>query len=258
MKRVQLIVVVFMLLILPDAARALDIDKVKIHLLAGDYKAAIAEGEKIVARTSSRAYGMDELYYVLALSYMKDDNLLRASDIFEIILKEYKDSKFKEEAMMGLGDTHLLRHDYANARTAYNQIIEANPGTKLKSQVLYRLSQADFKNGNLEEGKIYLGKIQEQAPLTTDLKRDKEAGTISEDITRVTYSVQVGAFSKQENAQSLLQKLLSKEYPAYIEEPPSGAKSIYRVKVGRLKVKADAEVLRKKLTTDGYPTKLCP
>lgn len=258
MRRLYIITTIFVFSILVAAAYALDIDKVKIHLLDGDYKVAIAEGEKILAHTSSRASGLDELYYVLGLSYMKDDNLLRASDIFEIILKEYKDSKFKEEAMMGLGDTYLLRHDFANARKTYNVILQENPGTKLKSQVLYRLSQADFKNGNLEEGKVYLGKLQEQAPLTTELKHDKDAGVISEDISRVTYSVQVGAFSKKENAQSLLQKLTSKEYPAYLEEASSGAKVKYRVKVGRLKEKADAEILRKKLTSDGYPTKLCP
>jgi tetratricopeptide (TPR) repeat protein len=254
----KLFLIVILVGILAAPVCALDIDKVRVNLLAGDYKAAITEGEKIVAHTSSRAQGLDELYYILALSYMKDDNLLRASDIFEIIIKEYKDSKFKEEAMMGLGDTYLLRHDYASARKTYNQILEANPGTKLKSQLLYRLSQADFKNGDLEQGKVYLGKVQEQTPLATELKRDKEEGAISEDISSVTYSVQVGAFSKRENAKSLLDKLLSKEYPAYIEEPSGGSKAVFRVKVGRLKAKADAEALRKQLTKDGYPTKLCP
>lgn len=258
MKKYSLSIVIFFLSVSLTQALALDIDKIKIDFLAGDYKAAIVEGERILARTSSRASGLDELYYVLGLSYMKDDNLLRASDIFEIILKECKDSRFKEEAMMGLGDTYLLRHDYANARQTYHQIIDANPGTKLKSQILYRLSQADFKNGNLEEGKVYLGKLQEQTPLASELKHDKETGVIAEDISSVTYSVQVGAFSKKENAANLLSKLASKEYPAYIEEPSGGAKLIYRVKVGRLKVKADAEALRKKLTEDGFPTKLCP
>ncbi len=249
---------VLFLLFTARTACALDIDKVKINLLNGDYKAAISEGEKIVAHTSNRAEGLDELYYVLALSYLKDDNLLRASDIFEIILKEYKKSAFREEAMMGLGDTYLLRHDYASAAKTYNDLLGQYPQTKLRSQVLYRLSQADFKNGKLEEGKEHLGTLQEQSPQNVELKHDREAGVIAGEISALTYSVQVGAFSKKENAQSLLGKLSAKEYPAYLEEAGGGQHVKYRVKVGRFKEKADAEALRKKLVKDGYPTKLCP
>jgi len=55
---------------------------------------------------------LDELYYLLSLSYLKDGNYLRASDIFEIILREFKGSRFKEDALLALGDTYFLRGDY--------------------------------------------------------------------------------------------------------------------------------------------------
>ncbi|MBN1913662.1 MAG: hypothetical protein JW788_04610 [Candidatus Omnitrophica bacterium] len=50
--------------------------------LSGDYKAAISEGEKILAQAKDQD-GLDELYYILALSYMKEGNYLRASDILK-------------------------------------------------------------------------------------------------------------------------------------------------------------------------------
>ncbi len=239
-------------------AYALEIDPVKIRLLEGDYKSAIAQGEKLLAHSSRDSRHIDELYYVLGISYMKDGNLLRASDIFEIIIKEHKNSPFKEEAMMGLGDTHLLRGDICGAKEVYERLLKQNPQTKLKSQLFYRLSQAGFKKGELEDGKVYLAKIREQAPLTPELKDDEGVSALPADLSGLCYSVQVGAFSKPDNAQNLVKRLNAKDYPAYIEEsgPPQGAK--YRVKVGRFTNRDEAEKLQKRLSAEGYPTKLSP
>ena len=52
---------------------ALNIERAKIPFLSGDYKTAITEGERILT-LSGNAPGLDELYYILGVSYLKDGN----------------------------------------------------------------------------------------------------------------------------------------------------------------------------------------
>jgi tetratricopeptide (TPR) repeat protein len=202
---------------------ALNLDRLKVLFLNCDYKSAINEGEKLIAGAKDES-GLDELYYILGLSYLKDGNTLRASDIFEIILNEFKDSAFKERAKLGLGDTYWSRGDIPSAEKCYKEIIAQNPQTKLKQEIDSRLSQIDFGKGCSKE-----------------------------------YSIQVGAFANEANAKGLMQKLSDANYPAFVEGPAGDAdNSVYRVKVGKLSSLKEAEELEKKLSQEGYPTKILP
>ena len=142
---------------------ALNINQAKAYFLEGDYKSAIAEGEKLIARYNHSA-GADELYYILGLSYLKDGNFLRASDIFEIILNEFKNSKYREQARLSLGDTFFLRNDFARAQEIYRDLLHSNSSTSLKPILHYRLSQAGFKTGNIQQGKEYMDKLARNFP----------------------------------------------------------------------------------------------
>ena len=146
---------------------ALSLDKVKVYFLGGDYKSAILEGEELLASEAQSAR-CDELYYILGLSYLKDGNALRASDIFEIILKEFRDSAFKEEAGLGLGDSYFLRGDFSKAQDCYKGLIDTNPRTKLKAQVYYRLSKVCFKKGDTQTATEYLDKLKADFPLSCE------------------------------------------------------------------------------------------
>jgi TolA-binding protein len=236
-------------------AYASNLDTIKANLLEGDYKAAIIEGEKLIAKDPHS----DELYYILGLCYLKDGNYLRASDIFEVIINEFRGSRFKEEAMLGLGDTYLLRNDFTKAREIYQTIIKDNPRTKLKTQIFYRLSEVGFKKGDVGSGKDYLAKLRDKYPLAPEAKQSQEICPVEKNNPSFYYSVQIGSFSHSGNANNLVKKLSKNKYPAYVEEGSSalGAK-IWRVKVGRLKSRQEAEDLNKKLREEGYPTKICP
>ena len=238
-------------------AYALNLDKVKFNFLSGDYKEAIKEGEKILANAANSG-NIDELYYFLALSYLKDGNYLRASDIFEIILKEFKDSAFKEEASLGLGDTYLLREEYSCAGQYYKDIVAANPNTKLKAQIYYRLSQIGFKKGDNGQAKEYLNKLKEELPLSLESRLNKDFYPTSGASSDFFYTVQAGSFSKKINAQNLTQKLIRNNYPAYIEETGGKAETIYRVRIGKFQIRQEAVELERKLAQEGYPTKIYP
>lgn len=234
---------------------ALDIDKVKIYFLQGDYKSAITEGEKAVAAAGEEA-GQDELYYILGLCYLEDGNYLRASDIFEIILNEYKDSRFKDEAKLGLGDSYFLRGDLTGAEGCFNELI--NSDSRLKAQGYYRLSQVAFKKGDTQAAKDYLEKLKKDSPLNIELIQNKEFIPPIGSASEFYYTVQVGSFSKVTNANNLTQKLIQNGYPAYLEELSSGPKTAYRVRVGKFPSRIEAVEAQKKLAREGYPTKIFP
>ncbi len=69
--------------------------------------------------------------------------------------------------------------------------------------------------------------------------------------TGTSYFVQVAAVSKQEDADSLVDALKKKQYPALIAAPVPTDK-LFRVQVGPFTEIKDAEAMRTKLIADGY------
>ncbi len=64
------------------------------------------------------------------------------------------------------------------------------------------------------------------------------------------YFVQVAAVSKQEDADSLVDALKKKDYPAFVA--PQTADKLFRVQVGPFSDIKDAEGMRTRLVSDGY------
>jgi tetratricopeptide (TPR) repeat protein len=228
-----------------------DLNTMKTYFLIGDYNSCINEGEKIIANPKGQK-DSDELYYLLGLSYLKVGNFLRASDIFEIIIKEYKNSKFKEDAMLGLGDVSFFLADYNKAKAQYEEILK-NPKSSLKPAIYYRLSKIALKTGDTQTAEENLKKLKTEFPLSLETKNTE--GFVSD---KIYYTVQVGSFSNIENANNLTQVLINKNYPAFVEEAKSKDKTVYRVRVGKFAERQKAEELEKKLIVQGYPTKIFP
>jgi cell division septation protein DedD len=69
------------------------------------------------------------------------------------------------------------------------------------------------------------------------------------------YSIQVGSFSKEKNARSLMRQLAQAQYQAFLD---TSLPSLYRVRVGPLVSHEEAVRLEQLLKKDGYPTKIYP
>ncbi len=248
------IILFIVLVMLTSNGYCLDIDKVKVCFLNGDYKSAISEGERALTNYSTHSPNLDELYYILGLSYLKDGNYLRASDIFEIILREFKDSTFADDAKLGLGDTYFLKGDYDKAKEHYSSFLNRNPSTKLKAPLYYRLSQVGLKKGDTQQAKEYLDKLKKDFPSNLEVKLNKDLYYLSD----IYYTVQVGSFVRSANAANLHNKLIEKGYDAYVQEAETNGSKTYRVKVGRLSSRLEVVELENKLSSEGYSTKISP
>ncbi len=257
--RKKIIMVCVCILAVSATAHALNYDKARLYFLNGDYAGCINEAEKILANVTYTPE-LDGLYCLLGLSYLKEGNYLRASDIFEIILKEFKDSAYADDARLGLGDSYFLRGNYDKAAAIYKKMISDYPKNKLLPQAYYRLGQCSLKMDRPQEAGQYLNKIKSDFPLSPEARFETECILPGQQPSAqgLCYTVQVGCFSKKTNADNLAAKLNAKGYSAYVEEAASQKKTTYRVRVGRLIVRQEAVRLEKKLASEGYPTRIFP
>ena len=250
--RVGIAVLAVSLFSAPPASSAFDLEKAREYFVKEDYPGTIKECENILAyKGYSRE--LDELYYILGLSYMKTENYLRASDIFEIIINEFRDSAFRDDAMLGLGDTYFLRGDYNAAQSQYKTFLEKEPLTRLKPAVYYRFAQICVNNGDQRGAREYLEKLKKEYPLSFESRMELIPAQDA-----LSFTIQVGAFSKNDNAQNLCRILIGKGYKAYIEEASSGSGRTYKVRVGKLSSRFEAQQLERQLSNEGYPTKIFP
>lgn len=236
MPKINLKLVFLILLIFACNASAFDLDDLKSFYISGDYKAAIRQGEKLIALSRDQP-NLDELYYFLGLSYLKDGNYLRSWDIFEIIINEFPKSNYLEEAKLGLADTYFLRRDYPKARQGYSRLLESTANQKIKYLLNTRLE-------------LCAGKEREAPSLLQEEVRQKPEA--------VVYSVQVGAFASEDNAKKLIRELSAKGYSSYNEHSTQGDKDMYRVKTGKFASLEEARAVEASLSKEGYPTKICP
>ena len=229
-----------------------ELDALKADFLRGNYRRVIFEGQAQVDRINLRR--ADELNCILGLSYLKEHNLAAAEESFKRVLRN-SSGKFKIQAKLGLADTYLIGGQFQEAETIYNELINEDPNSGLKAAILYRLSQCGFKKGDNAQGNEYLFKLKRDFPASLELRFTRAIGRI-EPIFPETggYSVQVGFFANNENADSLKHKLLNKGYPAYVEQVGAGN----RVRVGRFKARREALDLENKLSKEGFPTKVTP
>jgi len=78
-----------------------------------------------------------------------------------------------------------------------------------------------------------------------EIKVVKESEIVSD---KKLYTVQVGAFSKEEGAQNLAKEIRGKGYQAYVIK----GKTLYKVQVGEFKTSNEAKAISEKLKKLGY------
>jgi cell division protein FtsN len=84
--------------------------------------------------------------------------------------------------------------------------------------------------------------IAEQAPLTSSSLESAIVG----------FTVQVAAVRSRQDAEAMLEKLFSDDYPAYLLEPNAPAE-LYRVRVGRYQDQKEADDMRQRLEEAKFP-----
>ena len=252
MKKIICLALVF--IFFGHAAYALDLDGMKEHFLRGEWKEAIREGESLLGLAKRDSENLDQLYYYLALSYMKDRNYLRVSDICEILLEEFPSSKFVPQAHYVLIDAYASNNNFTAAQASAASFLQKYPGNEHAREVEVLSAKFGSMAGDSRISPAAASTPGNDASDMDIVLASDPAGNAGPEV----FWVQVGAFSNVRNADNLASKLSAASYATTVSPSEAKGKSIYKVRVGPYYARADALGVSKKLSRQGYPTKVIP
>ena len=216
--------------------------------LQGSYSESIDECAANIMRNRER----DKAYYLLGLNYLKINDTEKAREKLKILSDNFSDSQYLEAAKLAYADTYFVDQDYPAAQRLYEALTKSNG--KLQSAAYFRLAQCALKSGQWQEARQYAGILQQKYPLSLEAASSGELFKENE----FFFTVQVGCFASFQNAQRLLNKLKAKNLDAYIDELGSSGSLLYRVRVGKVKTRQEAETFKNQLEKEGYPTRIFP
>ncbi len=216
--------------------------------LVGNYSEVIS----ICSHFQGEYTNRDEALYLTALSYMKMGIYEKARSYFRSLLRNFKGSPFYESALVKLVDTYFLDNDIEYAEKLYKSILRKYPSISYKPLIYLRLAQISAKQGRWNDERKYINLIKTKYPHSVEQK-------LAERIEKRGYffTVQVGAFSRYENALHFM-KELKMRYRPYIVEEKDGDLTFYKVRVGKYKERQEAEIVFNRLRQEGYPARIYP
>lgn len=248
----KIIIIFIFLSVLANSSFAA-IEDVRVYYLDKEYQRAIDEALVIIKSYSYKS-DKEEAYFYLALSQMKLGYYKESRDNFRTIIKNYSNGEFFQRAYLGVGDNFFLEENHPKAIEIYKAFLDKFPRSDLLNVVYFRLGQAKLKTGNWTEAKDYLRELRKKFPGSLEAKQAKELLEREE-----FFTVQVAAFINQNSAKGLDDKLKSEDFDSYIlKVTTDDGKSLYRVRVGKLSSRYDAEALQASLSLKGYPTRIYP
>jgi len=228
----------------------LTLEKAWGYYLKADYNKSL-EACRII---SKKKMLKDQGYYLMGLSFLKLGDIEEARKNLLFALKNYPNSKLKTELLLSIADSYYLVSDYLKAEGYYKKALKTSKGIDYSSIAYLRLGLSLRKQGRFKEADSFFSKTVRDYPFSLEAKDAKNY--LKKKIE--FFSVQVGVFSKRENAKGLADKLRSKGYDAYIEKTYEKDSLVYRVKAGTFSQRHRAEVLADKLKKQGFPVRIYP
>lgn len=257
----------------PNAYASTSAERADELFLEGKYDLAMMEADKAISADSGKRY---ELYYLKGLSALKLNKFVEARKSFEYVMEHYSRSDRALDSYIGIGDAYYLEGNTQGALRSYKAAADAFADNKNIVVVRQRITECLARPGVRERAKEYTetGSVEAGPAAAGSAKKRKEsvnftprkkAAVIIEPLTQEEspkagtgqFSVQVGSFKNRSNAFKLVSKLSARRYEARLESPAGASDKLYRVKVGRMSSKEDAERLAVKLKREGYSTRVC-
>ena len=216
--------------------------------LQGSYSDSIEECGLKIAQDKEA----DKAYYLLGLNYLKLNDPEKAREKLNTLIDKYGSSPYLNSARLSYADSFFLEQDYLRAKTHYENILKNNPAQGPSAYL--GLARCALKTGDWQKAKDYAQAIQQKFPQSLEARTAKDLFSGGD----FFFTVQVGSFANQKNAQRLTQKLINAQFEAYIDQINSGTTLLYRVRVGKLDSRPEAEKLKNNLEQKGYPARIYP
>jgi len=198
------------------------LDKAVKLLLENDYYAAIDECNQL----ERSLIGSDkaELLYVKGECFSSLGKYEKARDFLKQAIN-YAEGEISTKIYIAIADTYFMQHGYDKAISIYKQLLDNN--TDYEAALLFKLGKAYQRNSKWTKSKYYFNKLAKKYPQSLEMgivKKSSVGGNF--------FTIQVGCFSNQGNAEKLRKDLLAKGYSVFVTPFQSNGSKLFRVRVG--------------------------
>lgn len=219
------------------------LDKAWSCYLKSDYRKALDACRAISRKNILGEKGR----YLMGLSFLKLGRQEQARENFEFVLKNYPNTRIRQELLLGIGDSYFLEGNFSQAERYYKQLLGSYSPSDYASMAYLNLGRALRRQGKWKEAQDSFNKVVSVYPASLEVREAKRYL-----LKDSFFSVQVGAFSKRENALNLRELLIRRGYNARIDKYYDKESLLYKVKVGKFDKKPAAEREAKRLKKDGF------
>jgi tetratricopeptide (TPR) repeat protein len=191
----------------------------------------------------------------IAMSRQRAGEFDAARAIFLSILRT-GDSALEDWALLGIADCELLSGNCGKAKNYYEEVMNRGERTSVFPLALLGLSECYHRDGQDENAQAYYRRYRSEFPGSPAIPELESSGEKAPAIEsprampksiNAEYFIQVGVFSKKENAKTCLRKYRSLGYHARMEDFSESGLQYHRVMLGPFKNEAAARQAKDKL-----------
>jgi tetratricopeptide (TPR) repeat protein len=159
-------------------------------------------------------------------------------------------------ARLGLADSYLAQAEYDKARKQYQELLRPELEDDIYALALLGLAETAAAGGNRNDAGRYAGLYNDryQGAVATVPDRQPTRPDVSDDQSakpsrpaEYRYYIQVGAFSKKDNAIQTASIYKKSGYNVYMENFVDNGKEFYRILIGGYNSKQQAEFIKNRL-----------
>ncbi|MDP8260021.1 MAG: outer membrane protein assembly factor BamD [Candidatus Gygaella obscura] len=148
------IFLIIFLSVFSNTSFAQEFDKAVVSFLKSDYQKTISTCEYIFSLNPDKREDA-QICYLLAVSYLKNDNYLAAFDMFSLINDEFYNIKLKEKSLIGLIDVSFMQKDYQGSINLCEEFLHTYKRSDYLPLVYYRLAECMFRINDVALFNIY-------------------------------------------------------------------------------------------------------
>ncbi len=234
----------------------------KLYAALPDIEAAVMNKDYTKARdlasqvlnSSNDPSQRAEAHYYFGLAQLRLGQYADARNAFQIVMNAHPSRDIYDKAALGMIEGFYMAGFYTDSLATGEQLLKHSPHSSFLSLIYLKIAGADLKLMRWEKAGEYLNKVINEFP------KSPEAPIARQLLEEKQYfAVQVGSFLDRNRAITLTDSLKGGGQYAYIVQTTAAdGEKFYRVRVGQMSSLQDAEDLEKRLAKLGYSTMIYP
>lgn len=198
---------------------------------------------------------LPQMLWLESKSILATGRMEQALKGFRNIVELYPPSSWAAWAQLGIAEIYFSQGSFDKSIKEYTKVIDKYAGTEAFPLALAGMSRAFEASGEKDKAVLYMNLYKERFPggievesqiQTQEVNPRKDSGT-AEKLTGTKYSVQIGVFASQENADKVMKRLKSRGYSPEQSFKTIQNKKYYVIQVGVFNSLSEAQKLREKL-----------